>query len=110
MIELKKDAPDAIDCKVYPMLQMEDQGLKDFLNEQLVKGYIRPSKSLYASSFFLSQRRTENYALSRTTTASIVIPFATNILFPSSLTFLPTFVVHTYTPNWTFTGDIIMCV
>ena len=27
MIEFKKDTPDAIDCKVYPMSQSEDQGL-----------------------------------------------------------------------------------
>ena len=47
MIEFKKDTPDAIDCKVYPMSQTEDQGLRDWLTEQLEKGYIRPSKSQY---------------------------------------------------------------
>ena len=57
MIEFKKDAPDAIDCKVYPMSQTEDQGLWDWLKEQLGKGYIRPSKSQYASSFFFIKKK-----------------------------------------------------
>ena len=41
MIEFKKDTPNAIDCKVYPMSQNEDQGLRDWLTEQLDKGYIQ---------------------------------------------------------------------
>ena len=35
MIELKKDTPDTIDCKVYPMSQKEDEALKEFLMKQL---------------------------------------------------------------------------
>ena len=57
MIEFKKDTPDAIDCKVYPMSQTEDQGLRNWLTEQLEKGYIRPSKSQYASSFFFIKKK-----------------------------------------------------
>ena len=57
MIEFKKDTPDAIDCKVYPMSQSEDQGLRDWLTEQLEKGYIHPSKSQYASSFFFIKKK-----------------------------------------------------
>ena len=57
MIKFKKDTPDAIDCKVYPMLQNEDQGLRDWLTEQLEKGYICPSKSQYASSFFFIKKK-----------------------------------------------------
>ena len=34
------------------MSRQEDEALKEFLDEQLAKGYIRPSKSQYASSFF----------------------------------------------------------
>ncbi len=51
-IEFKKDAPEAIDCKVYPMNQIEDEAVQKFLTEELEKGYIRESKSPYASSFF----------------------------------------------------------
>ena len=47
MIEFRKDTPEAIDCKVYPMSRVEDEALKEFLDEQLTKGYIRPSKSQY---------------------------------------------------------------
>ena len=57
MIEFKKGTPDVIDCKVYPMSQKEDEALRDFLAEQLEKGYIRPSKSQYASSFFFISKK-----------------------------------------------------
>ena len=57
MIVFKKDTPDAIDCKVYPMSQTEDQGLCNWLTEQLNKGYICPSKSQYASSFFFIKKK-----------------------------------------------------
>ena len=57
MIEFKKGAPEAIDCKVYPMLRLEDEALKAFLDEQLAKGYIRLSKSQYTSSFFFITKK-----------------------------------------------------
>jgi hypothetical protein len=56
-IELKAGAPDAIDCKIYPMTQEEDRVLDEFIDEQLEKGYIRPSKSQYASSFFFIKKK-----------------------------------------------------
>ena len=52
MIKFKKGTPDAIDCKVYSLSQTKDNTLKEFLTEQLEKGYIHPSKSQYTSSFF----------------------------------------------------------
>ncbi len=51
-IKFKKDTLDAIDCKVYPMNRIEDKAVQKFLNDELEKGYIRESKSPYASSFF----------------------------------------------------------
>ena len=63
MIEFKKGAPEAIDCKVYPMSCLEDEALKEFLDEQLMKGYIRPSKSQYASSFFFIKKKDEKLRL-----------------------------------------------
>jgi len=56
-IEFKKDAPDAVDCKVYPMNQIEDEAVQKFLNDELEKGYIRESKSPYASSFFFVRKK-----------------------------------------------------
>ena len=56
-IELKPDAPDAIPCKVYPMTPSEDKALEEFIWEQYAKGYIRPSKSPYASPFFFIKKR-----------------------------------------------------
>ncbi len=56
-IELKPDTPNVIDCKIYPLTQTEDQALVTFLDKQLKKGYIRPSKSPYASPFFFIKKK-----------------------------------------------------
>ena len=56
-IELKAETPDAIPCKVYPMTPAEDKALEEFIWEQYAKGYIRPSKSPYASPFFFIKKR-----------------------------------------------------
>jgi hypothetical protein len=56
-IDFKPGAPDTIDCKVYPMTHVEDEVLDTFIDEQLEKGYIRPSKSQYASSFFFIKKK-----------------------------------------------------
>ncbi len=56
-IKFKKDAPDAIDCKVYPMNRIEDEAVQKFLQDELEKGYIRESKSPYASSFFFVHKK-----------------------------------------------------
>jgi len=36
---------------------MEGEALTNFLNEQLVKGYIHPSKSPYTSPFFFIKKK-----------------------------------------------------
>ena len=56
-IDLKPDAPSMLDCKVYPLSPGEDIALQTFLSENLTKGYIRPSKSPYASSFFFIKKK-----------------------------------------------------
>jgi len=56
-IELKLEAPGVIDCKIYPLTQQEDKALVAFLDEQLKKGYIRPSKSPYTSPFFFIKKK-----------------------------------------------------
>ena len=57
VIDFKSRAPDAIDCKVYPMTHTEDDALDEFIDEQLAKGYIHPSISPYASSFFFIKKK-----------------------------------------------------
>jgi hypothetical protein len=56
-INLKPGAPDALVCKVYPMTRDEDTALEKFLKEMVAKGYIRPSKSPYASPFFFVKKK-----------------------------------------------------
>jgi hypothetical protein len=56
-IDLKPGAPDALDCKVYPMTRGEDTALEKFLDKMVAKGYIRPSKSPYASPFFFVKKK-----------------------------------------------------
>jgi hypothetical protein len=56
-IDFKPGAPDAIECKIYPMTRVEDEALDLFIDEQLEKGYIHPSKSQYVSSFFFIKKK-----------------------------------------------------
>ena len=56
-IELKPDAPSHLRCKAYPMTREEDVALDEFIDEQLLKGYIEPSKSSYASPFFFVKKK-----------------------------------------------------
>ena len=56
-ITLKPGAPDSISCKVYPMTREEDEALDKWIDEQLEKGYIEPSISPYASSFFFIKKK-----------------------------------------------------
>ena len=45
------------DSKVYPMSPEEQEKLNEFLDENLRKGYIRPSKSPMASPFFFVAKK-----------------------------------------------------
>ena len=56
-IDLKEGAPEAINCKIIPTMKEEDKVLKKFIEEQLEKGYIRKSKSPYASAFFFIKKK-----------------------------------------------------
>ena len=56
-IELKEGAPEAINCKIIPTTKEEDEALKKFITEQMEKGYIRKSKSPYASAFFFIKKK-----------------------------------------------------
>ena len=56
-IELKEGAPEAINCKIIPMTREEDEVLKKIIKEQEEKGYIRKSKSPYASAFFFIKKK-----------------------------------------------------
>ena len=54
---MKKDAPATIPGKVYALTQSKQKALQEFLVEHLKKGYIRPSKSPYASPFFFIKKK-----------------------------------------------------
>jgi hypothetical protein len=56
-IGFKKGTLNQINCGIYDLSQMESQQLYEFLLEQLDKGYIRPSKSPYASPFFFVKKK-----------------------------------------------------
>ena len=56
-IELKTGAPEMIKCKLIPMTGKEDEALRKFLDEELKKGYIKESKSPYASPFFFIKKK-----------------------------------------------------
>jgi len=55
-IDLKPDFVPK-DCKIYPMSPGEQEKLDEFINENLCKKYIRPSKSRQASPFFFVSKK-----------------------------------------------------
>lgn len=48
------------DCKVYPLSPLEEEKMNEFIDENLRKGYIRPSKSPMASPFFFVGKKDGN--------------------------------------------------
>jgi hypothetical protein len=60
VVDLKPGAPDALDCKIYPMTREEDNALEKFLDEMIALRYIQPSKSPYASPFFFVKKKDGN--------------------------------------------------
>ncbi len=55
-VELVPNTKSTLDCKVYPLNQDEQEQLDKFLNENLESGCIRPSKSPFASPFFVKKK------------------------------------------------------
>ena len=56
-IDLKPDAPNSIDCRVYPLAPKEREEQRKFLEANLRLHRIRRSKSQYASGFFLIKKK-----------------------------------------------------
>jgi hypothetical protein len=56
-INLKEGAPETVHAKVYPMPPNEQQELIAFLEDNLRKGYITPSKSPMASPVFFIKKK-----------------------------------------------------
>ena len=56
-IDLKLNAPNTMDCKVYPLSPTEDIALQKFIAKNLGKGYICQSKSPYAFPFFFIKKK-----------------------------------------------------
>ena len=54
---MKKGAPATIPRKIYTLTQAEQETLTKFIDEHLKKGYIKPSKSPYASPFFFIKKK-----------------------------------------------------
>jgi hypothetical protein len=56
-IDLKPDALETLKSKVYPILHNKQGALDKFIEEQLVKGYIVPSKSPMAAPVFFVKKK-----------------------------------------------------
>ena len=54
---MKLGAPSTIPGRIYALTQAEQKALETFIQEHLAKGYIRPSKSPYASPFFFIKKK-----------------------------------------------------
>jgi hypothetical protein len=62
-IDLKPDALETLKSKVYPIPHNEQGALNKFIEEQLVKGYIIPSKSPMASPVFFFKKKNRELQL-----------------------------------------------
>jgi hypothetical protein len=51
-IKLKPGAPAKLDCKIYRQTEAELKSLKEYIDKNLVKGYITETNSPYASPLF----------------------------------------------------------
>src|SRR5712672_2591011 len=56
-IELRPDAPNVINSKVYPLSQHEQKVLDEYLTDNLEKGYIVASSSRYGSPMFTVKKK-----------------------------------------------------
>ena len=56
-ITLKPGAPDTLNCKIYWQTEVELQTTKDFICDELAKGYIEESNSPYASPLFYQAKK-----------------------------------------------------
>ena len=56
-INLKPGAPDTLDCKIYRLTEVELQTTKDFIRDELAKGYIEESNSPYTSPLFYQAKK-----------------------------------------------------
>ena len=56
VIKLKDDFLPS-DCKVYPLTLLETEEMNKFINKNLAKGYITPSKLPMASPFFFVNKK-----------------------------------------------------
>ncbi|HYT41984.1 MAG TPA: hypothetical protein VEP90_06540, partial [Methylomirabilota bacterium] len=60
-INFKEETPDTFSCKIYPISTPETNFLRDWIDENLQKNFIRESKSPYASPTFLIKKKNRDY-------------------------------------------------
>src|SRR6267154_4907624 len=60
-IKFVENAPKFFDAKVYQMSHKQVTFLRKWINEELTKGFIRPSKSPYPSPTFLIEKKNATY-------------------------------------------------
>ncbi len=60
-IKFKEGTPDTFSCKIYPISTPETNFLRNWIDENLQKEFIRESKSPYASPTFLIKKKNGDY-------------------------------------------------
>jgi hypothetical protein len=79
-IDLKPDATPQKLTKAYPISPLEDKAMKEFIEENLANGRIRPSQSPWASGFFFIKKKdgklrlTQDYRALNSTTVKNAYP------------------------------------
>jgi hypothetical protein len=63
-IKFIPNAPEELDCKIYPLDQQELETLCTYLAEELTKGFIKDGSSSYTSpTFYISKKDKREYCL-----------------------------------------------
>ena len=60
-IEFKPTVPDTFSCKIYPILIEETKFLREWIDNNLGKNFIRESRSPYTSPTFLIKKKNEDF-------------------------------------------------
>jgi hypothetical protein len=61
IIKFEPDAPDTFSCKIYPISTAETKFLREWVQDNLKKGFIRESKSPFTSPMFLIKKKNGDF-------------------------------------------------
>ncbi len=86
--------------RVFPLSQSETEAMQKYIEEELSKGFIRPSTSPASAGFFLSRKRMEDSVHVLTTERSTNVPSSFAIHYPWYQLLWNNSAKQDFTPSW----------